>query len=54
MVYRNNTGRPDDGFISVYLETRWLGQKRGFHVPELYCKYLKCDRRLLFEPRSHP
>jgi len=37
MVYRNNTGRLGAGFISVCLETRWLGQKRGFYVPECYC-----------------
>jgi len=30
MVYRNNAGRPGAGFISVCLETRWLGQNRGF------------------------
>jgi len=38
MVHRNNTGRLGAGFISVCLETRWLGPKRGFHVLELYCK----------------
>jgi len=26
MVYRNNAGRLGAGFISVCLETRWLGQ----------------------------
>jgi len=26
MVYRNNSGRLGAGFISVCLETRWLGQ----------------------------
>ena len=35
MVYRNNSGRLGAGFISVCLETRWLGQKRGVCVPEL-------------------
>jgi len=34
MVYRNNAGRLGAGFISVCLETRWLGQKCGFYVPE--------------------
>jgi len=43
MVYRNNAGRLGYGlisvcFISVCLETRWLGQKSGFYVPERYCK----------------
>ena len=33
MVYRNNAGRLGAGFISVCIETRWLGQKRGFYVP---------------------
>jgi len=37
MVYRNNAGRLGAGFISVCLETRWLGQKSGFYVPEYYC-----------------
>jgi len=27
MVYRDNAGRLGAGFISVSLETRWLGQK---------------------------
>ena len=35
MVYRNNAGRMCAGFISLFWETRWLGQKRGFYVPEL-------------------
>jgi len=33
IVYRNNAGRLGAGFISVCLETRWLGPKRGFYVP---------------------
>jgi len=34
---RNNAGRLGAaGFISVYLETRWLGPKRGFDVPQRY------------------
>jgi len=33
MVYRNNAGRLGAGFISVCLETPWLGQKRGLYVP---------------------
>jgi len=37
MVYRNNAGRLGAGFISVCLETRWLGQNRGFYEPEPYC-----------------
>jgi len=34
MVDRNNAGRLGAGFISVCLETRWLGQNRGFYQPE--------------------
>jgi len=34
LVYRNNAGRLGSVFISVCLETRWLGQKSGFYVPE--------------------
>jgi len=43
MVYRNNAGRLGAGSISVCLETRWLGQNRGFYEPEPYCisVYLK-------------
>ena len=37
MVYKNNAGRLDAGFISVCLETRWLGQKTGLYVPEPPC-----------------
>jgi len=37
MVYRNNAGRLGSGFISVCLETRWLGQNSGFYVPERLC-----------------
>jgi len=37
MIYRNNAGRLGSGFISVCLETRWLGQKSGFYVPERPC-----------------
>jgi len=37
MVYRNNAGRLGAGFISVCLETRWLGPKRGFYVPGWPC-----------------
>jgi len=37
MVYRNNAGRMGSGFISVCLETRWLGPKSGFYVPDQYC-----------------
>ena len=33
----NNAGRLGSGFISVCLETHWLGQKSGFYVPERYC-----------------
>ena len=33
MVYRNNAGRLGSGFISVCLETRWLGHLGGFYVP---------------------
>jgi len=38
MVYRNNAGLLGTGFISACLETRWLGQKSGFYVPERSCK----------------
>ena len=37
MVYRNNAGRLGSGFISVCLETRWLGPKSGFYVQDKYC-----------------
>ena len=37
MVYRNNAGRLGAGFLSVCLQTRWLGEKRGFYVLELHC-----------------
>jgi len=28
----NNAGKLGAGFISVCVQTRWLGLKRGFHV----------------------
>ena len=34
MVDRNNADRPGAGFISVCLETGWLGAFGGFYV---YC-----------------
>jgi len=37
MVYRNNAGRLDSGFISECLETRWVGHLGGFYVPERPC-----------------
>ena len=37
MVYRNNAGRLGFGFISVCIETRWLGHLGGFCVPERPC-----------------
>jgi len=39
MIYRNNADNLGSGFISlsVCLETRWLGQKSGFYVPERPC-----------------
>jgi len=37
MVYRNNAGRLGFGFISVCLETRWLGPNSGFYAPERPC-----------------
>jgi len=40
MVYRNNAGMLGFDFISVCLETCWLGQKSGYYVPE-YCKTLR-------------
>jgi len=33
MVYRNNAGRLGACFISVCLETRWLGHFGGLYVP---------------------
>ena len=41
IVYRNNAGRLGSGFISVCLETRWLGQKSGFYMPERPCSQPK-------------
>jgi len=38
-----NAGRLGAGFISVCLETRWLGQKRSFYVPEPPCIVLLTD-----------
>jgi len=38
IVYKNNTGRLGSGFISVCLETCWLGQKSGLNVPDQYCE----------------
>jgi len=35
---RSAAGRLGSGFISVCLETRWLGQKSSFYVPQRYCK----------------
>jgi len=32
MVYRNNAGRLGAGFISVCIETRWLGPNGGLRV----------------------
>jgi len=46
MVYRNNTGRLGSGFISVCLETRWLGQKSGFYVPERPCTHINIQAQL--------
>jgi len=37
MVYRNNADRLGAGFISVCLETRWLGQNCGFYELEPPC-----------------
>jgi len=45
MVYRKNAGRLGSGFISVCLETRWLGQKSGFYVPERPCTRTKKGKR---------
>ena len=36
-VYRNNATRLGSGFISVCLETRWLGHLGGFYVLERPC-----------------
>jgi len=38
---RNNAGRLGAGCISVCLETRWLGQKRGFLCPGMLLYLLK-------------
>ena len=38
MVDKNKTGRLRAGFISVRLETRWLGHFGSFDVPEPFCK----------------
>jgi len=46
MVYRNNTGRLGSGFISVCLETRWLGQKSGFYVLERHCTHINIQAQL--------
>jgi len=40
MVYRNNAGRLGAGFISVCLETRWLGHFCGFYVPGWPCTHI--------------
>ena len=37
MVYSNNASRLGSGFMSVCLETRWLGHLGGFYVPERPC-----------------
>jgi len=37
MVYTNNAGRLGSGFISMCLETRWLGHSGGSYVPERPC-----------------
>jgi len=34
-----NAGKRGAVFISVYLETRWLGHKRGFYVPEILLQH---------------
>ena len=51
MVYRNDASRLGAGFISVYLETRWLGQNRGFYEPEPPCSLVSQSAGLLI-PRS--
>ena len=38
MFYRNNASRLGSSFISVCSETRWLGPKSGFYVPERPCR----------------
>ena len=43
IVYRQNAGRLGSSFISVRLETRWLGQKNGFYVLELPCRGVPCQ-----------
>jgi len=46
MVYRNNAGRLGAGFISVCLETRWLGPNRGFYQPEPPCTDINWQNEL--------
>ena len=60
MIYTNNAGRLGAGFISVCLETRWLGQKRGPYVPECYCRrdYLEIvdfrkERKKIRQKKTH-
>jgi len=56
MVYRNNAGRRVSGSISVFLETRWLGQKSGFYVPDQYCITLLQEQvaATMLHPRNMP
>jgi len=51
MVYRNNAGRLGAGFISVCLETRWLGHLGGFYVPECYCS-MEIPKDVVFSHHS--
>jgi len=53
MVYRNNAGRLGAGFISVCLETRWLGQKRGFYGRNDPVAY-EAEVRILFIINKYP
>jgi len=54
MVYRNNTGRLSFGFISVCLETRWLGKNSGFYTPEQPCttESFQDARKRSLQPRD--
>jgi len=48
-AYRNNAGslRLGAGFISVCLETCWLGQNCGFYVPECSCRQPEIALKML-------
>jgi len=53
MVYTNKAISVGAGFISVCVKTRWLGQKRGFYVPELYCICKHIHRHTYMHMHTH-